>query len=150
MASSTNRRFPTSTGTTSDYAITLQLVDEDGTHDNDVDFTAHIVNVVPVLTIQGAPSVNEGSAYTLTLSTVFDPGDDLVDRYEVDWGDGASESFASLGDVTHVYYGEAERTITVDLRDEEGTYVGASPMTAFTSLEASSLTDNISAGTKWP
>ena len=37
------------------------------------------------------PSVNEGSAYSLTLGAVTDPGTDTVSSYVVHWGDGNSE-----------------------------------------------------------
>ena len=39
---------------------------------------------------RGAASVNEGSAYSLTLGAVTDPGTDTVSSYVVHWGDGSS------------------------------------------------------------
>ncbi len=104
------------------YTVTLQLVDDDGTHDNDVGFTAQVVNVVPVLTILGASGVEEGSTYWLNLGSAFDPGDDSVSRYQITWGDGWMQSVISPGEITHIYRGGGARGITVDLVDEEGIY----------------------------
>jgi large repetitive protein len=83
-------------------------------------------NVAPVIALAGADSVNEGATYTLTLGAVTDPGTDTVTNYVVNWGDGTSDTYASAGDVTHVYAdGLSTPTITVDLVDEDGTHLSA-------------------------
>ena len=69
------------------YMISATATDEDGT------FAA--ATTVPVdvstwrrrLAISGAASVNEGSAYTLNLSS-SDPGDDTITQWTINWGDG--------------------------------------------------------------
>ena len=54
-------------------------------------------NVAPSIAISGAATVNEGSAYSLTLGAVTDPGTDTVTSYVVHWGDGNSDTYGSNG-----------------------------------------------------
>jgi hypothetical protein len=108
--------------------ITVDLVDEDGTHTNAGAKSISVNNVAPTIALGGAASVNEGATYTLTLGAVTDPGTDTVTSYLVDWGDGSNISYAAAGDVTHVYAdgaGDINRTISVSLVDEDGTHSGA-------------------------
>ncbi len=70
--------------------------------------------------------MNEGSVYTLNLGAVTDPGTDTVTSYVVHWGDGATSTYATAGDKTHTYAdGANNRAITVDLVDEDGTFLDA-------------------------
>src|SRR4029077_13001606 len=81
-------------------------------------------NVAPTIAISGATSVNEGSAYSLTLGAVTDPGTDTVSSYIVHWGDGGSNTYLTNGGKTHTYAdGPNNYSITVDLVDEDGTYL---------------------------
>ena len=83
-----------------------------------------VQNVAPTIAISGAGSVNEGSVYTLTLGAVTDPGTDTVTSYVVHWGDGSDDTYSSNGAKTHTYAdGPASRSITVDLVDEDGTFL---------------------------
>ena len=78
----------------------------------------------PVDRDQRRANVNEGSVYTLTLGAVTDPGTDTVSSYVVHWGDGNSDTYATNGAKTHTYAdGPASRAITVDLIDEDGTFL---------------------------
>ncbi len=55
--------------------ITVDLVDEDGTHLNRANaFSVTVDNVAPSIGISGAANVNEGAPYSLTLGSVTDPG----------------------------------------------------------------------------
>ena len=61
------------------YAITVDLIDEDGTFlDRANALSVTVDNVAPTIAISGAASVNEGSPYSLTLGAVTDPGTDTV------------------------------------------------------------------------
>src|SRR5213078_5021015 len=47
-----------------------------------------------------------------------------VSSYVVHWGDGSDDTFGSNGAKTHTYAdGDANRPITVDLVDEDGTFL---------------------------
>ena len=109
----------------SDHAITVDLTDEDGTFlDRANAKSVHVDNVAPSISISGATNVNEGSVYTLTLGAVTDPGTDTVTSYVVHWGDGSDDTYSSNGAKTHTYAdGPASRSITVDLVDEDGTFL---------------------------
>ena len=102
------------------YNITVDLTDEDGTFlDQANALSVTVDNVEPTIAISGASNVNEGSPYGLTLGTVTDPGTDTVSAYLVHWGDGNSDSL-----VTHTYAdGPNNYNITVDLTDEDGTFL---------------------------
>ncbi|MBK7954247.1 MAG: hypothetical protein IPK02_09950 [Candidatus Accumulibacter sp.] len=106
--------------------INVDLVDEDGTHSNAGSKAITVNNVAPTIALGGAASVNEGASYTLTMGVISDPGTDSVSSYVVHWGDGLSDTYASAGEVSHVYAdGLATPTINVDLVDEDGTYSNA-------------------------
>jgi hypothetical protein len=100
------------------------------------DFTNQAVtvnNVAPSIAISGAASVNEGSPYSLTLGAVTDPGADTVSSYVVHWGDGNSDTYSANGVVTHTYAdGPNSYNITVDLVDEDGTFLNRANAKAVT------------------
>ena len=107
------------------YAITVDLVDEDGTFlDRANALSVTVDNVAPTIAISGASNVDEGSPYSLTLGAVTDPGTDTVTAYIVHWGDGFSDSYGTNGVKTHTYAdGPNSYAITVDLTDEDGTFL---------------------------
>ena len=80
--------------------------------------------MAPTIAISGAANVNEGASYSLTLGAVTDPGADTVTSWVVHWGDGSSNTYGTDGVKTHTYAdGPNTRTITVDLIDEDGTFL---------------------------
>ena len=105
--------------------MTVDLIDEDGTFIDAANaFSVHVNNVAPTIAISGAANVDEGSAYSLTLGAVSDPGTDTVSSWIVHWGDGNSNSYSSDGIKTHTYAdGPDDHAITVDLVDEDGTFL---------------------------
>ena len=109
------------------YNITVDLVDEDGTFTNAANpLSVTVDDVAPTIAISGASNVNEGSAYSLTLGAVTDPGTDTVSSYVVHWGDGNSDTYGANGVQTHIYAdGPNSYNITVDLVDEDGTFTDA-------------------------
>ena len=112
------------------YTISLTLVDEDGTYIDAAVKTVNINNVAPTIALSDGGAVDEGAVYTLTLGAVTDPGDDTVDRYLVDWGDGSDvEPFDVDGDQTHVYADNGTYTVRVSLRDEDGTFSNVATQT---------------------
>src|SRR5207237_6332043 len=100
-------------------------VDQDGTFTNAANpLAGHAENVAPSINISGNASVDEGSAYSLTLGSVTDPGTDTVSSYTVHWGDGQSDTYSSNGAKSHTYAdGPSDHAITVDLVDEDGSYL---------------------------
>ena len=105
--------------------ISVELVDEDGTHAAAGTLNLTVNNVAPTIALAGASEVNSGASYTLNLGAITDPGDDTVTSYVVDWGDGTSDTFTTAGDVNHVYTTTGSNTISVDLVDEDGTHMDA-------------------------
>ncbi len=108
------------------YVITVDLTTQQGFFANVGRKSVAVNNVAPVVTLAGATSVNEGSAYALTLGPVTDPGKDTIKTFTINWGDGIHQTvFGPPSNVTrtHVYAdGPNNYTITVDATDEDGTY----------------------------
>ncbi len=115
------------------HTITVDMIDDDGTYIALASTTVDVTDAAPTIALPGAVAVDEGLLYTLTLGPVTDPGDDTVTQYIINWGDGTpTEMFASAGDVTHIYAGgDVQRTITVDLVNEDGTFIDAGQKTIF-------------------
>ncbi len=112
-----------------DYTITVDLVDENGTHASAGQFEVSVRDVAPTLDVSGASSIPVGTAYRLQLGTVADPGDDDVQEWIIDWGDGTVETFPSGGTREHVYATAGRRTITVDLVDEDAVHQDVASIT---------------------
>lgn len=86
--------------------------------------TVTVENVVPTLAISGASTVDEGSTYTLNLSS-SDIAADTIVGWSVDWGDGSGiESLVgNPTSVTHTYAdGSGSYTITATATDDDDTY----------------------------
>lgn len=116
-----------------DHTITVDVIDDDGTYVGLASLDVDVLDVAPKIDLLGTVSINEGLPYTLTLSEVIDPGIDTATQYLVNWGDGSPiETFLTAGDVTHVYSGGGvQRTITVDLINEDGFFTAAGQKTIF-------------------
>ncbi len=105
------------------YTVALRVTDDNGATSGA--FTSlSVANTAPTLTISGADSVNEGSTYTLDLSS-SDPGDDTIIQWEINWGDGSPVQTVAGNptSVTHTYVdGPRNYTILATATDEDGTY----------------------------
>ncbi|MCA9199507.1 MAG: HYR domain-containing protein, partial [Planctomycetales bacterium] len=137
-------------------AASLRVTDQGGLS-SIANYNVEVINVPPTIAVTGVTSVNEGSFYTLNLGSVADPGADTVSSYTIHWGDGSSSSYVgnpSGQSKTHVYAdgsaSGASRAITVDLTDEDGTFVNAGSMAITVANVAPTITatglDSISEG----
>src|SRR3954469_9687206 len=111
------------------FTISLDLVDEDGTHSAVDTLGVTVKDVAPFVDLTGPTMVNEGSAGSWSLGPVVDPGTDTVSQYVVHWGDGSTDTFTSAqiaamsNNVGHTYAdGPNNYTISLDLVDEDGTH----------------------------
>jgi hypothetical protein len=107
------------------YTISATATDEDGTF-NSNSLNVTVDNVAPTLTIAGASSVDEGSSYTLSLSS-SDPGQDTISSWTINWGDGNVETVSgNPSSVSHTYADggnpSTAYTISATATDEDGTY----------------------------
>src|SRR5207248_1347999 len=104
--------------------VSVQATDSDGDAGNTDSQSVTIHNVAPSIAISGNANVDEGSAYSLSLGAVTDPGADTVSSYVVHWGDGQSDSYTANGAKSHTYAdGASDHSITVELVDEDGTFL---------------------------
>jgi ELWxxDGT repeat protein len=88
------------------------------------------VNVAPAIGLSGAPNVNEGSPYELTLGPIVEPGTDTISQIIIDWGDGSTDTIFAIAPVAHSFAnGNASRVIRVDLVDEDGRFNAAGSKT---------------------
>src|SRR4029450_9895018 len=98
--------------------ISATATNEDGTFAAGNTVAVAVHNVSPSLTISGAADVDEGSSYTLSLSSV-DPGTDTISQWTINWGDGTQIVSGNPASVTHVYAdGTVNRTISATATDE--------------------------------
>ncbi|HNP52331.1 MAG TPA: PKD domain-containing protein, partial [Nitrosomonas nitrosa] len=104
------------------HTVSVTVTDTAGDTDTQ-QFVLDVSNVAPAIALAGASTANTGDNYTLNLGAVVDPGDDTVTSYIVNWGDGTSDTFNTIGDVNHTYAAEGDYTISVDLIDEDDTYI---------------------------
>ncbi|MCI0683923.1 MAG: cadherin domain-containing protein [Gemmataceae bacterium] len=111
------------------YDVTL--TDDDGTFLAG-SLSVLVLNVAPTLVISGAASVDEGSAYTLSLSS-FDPGADAIDHWMIAWGDGTVDMApGNPAAVSHTYAdGDNVYTISATATDEDGTFAATTDVEAF-------------------
>ena len=106
------------------YTISATATDEDGTFAAGNTVAVAVHNVAPTLAISGASDVNEGSTYTLNLSSI-DPGTDTITQWTINWGDGTQIVSGNPSSVTHTYAdGNANYTISATATDEDGTFCG--------------------------
>ncbi len=109
---------------TAHYTISATATDEDGTYAAGNTVAVTVNNVAPTLAISGRSSVNEGSTYTLNLSS-SDPGADTISQWTINWGDGTQVVTGHPASVTHVYAdgnSTSHYTISATATDEDGTY----------------------------
>jgi len=110
------------------YTIEVDLTDEDGIFLSAGTKDVQIANVAPIIELIGTDKVDEGSPYSLTLGPITDPGVDTVSSYQINWGDGNSETLSGIpsGVKTHTYAdGLSDYDTAVDLTDEDGTFPAA-------------------------
>ena len=86
-------------------------------------------NVVPTLTIAGDIEVEAQTGYTLDLSTT-DPGDDTIEGWVIDWGDGSplQQTTGNPNAVNHTYEIAGDYSVIAHAFDEDydGPSVGLS------------------------
>ncbi len=108
------------------YTISATATDEDGTYSAASSVAVTVNNVAPTLAISGAADVDEGSPYTLNLSS-SDPGDDTIAQWTINWGDTTEVVSGNPASASHTYAdGDASYTISATATDEDGTYSAAS------------------------
>jgi uncharacterized delta-60 repeat protein len=109
---------------TANYTISASATNDDDTFVAGNTVAVTVNNVVPTLAISGAASVNEGSTYTLNLSS-SDPGADMISSWTINWGDSIQVVSGNPASVTHVYAdgnGSSNYAISATATDEDGTH----------------------------
>jgi uncharacterized delta-60 repeat protein len=111
------------------YMVSATATDEDGTF-NSNSLVVTVDNVAPTLVIAGVASVDEGSTYSLSLSST-DPGVDAITSWTINWGDGNVETVSgNPSSVSHVYADGGNPStayaVTATATDEDGTYASNS------------------------
>ncbi|MCU1471522.1 MAG: Ig-like domain (Group 3) [Glaciihabitans sp.] len=106
-----------------DYAASITVTD--GTATATGSAPVHVANVAPTaIALAGSQFFDLGVPYELTLGAVTDPGKDTVSSWTVHWGDGTTSVLSSnTPNPTHDYVDPDPHTITVDVTDEDGTYL---------------------------
>lgn len=82
-----------------------------------------IVNMLPTLNIAGSSTVESGQPYQITLDAV-DPGDDAIDTWQINWGDGSPVEtvYGEPATIFHVFKSPGQYSISAVATDEDGQY----------------------------
>ncbi|MAE66413.1 MAG: hypothetical protein CMJ18_19255 [Phycisphaeraceae bacterium] len=102
--------------------ITATAFDLDGSYEQTKSITVN--NVAPTPTISAALStLTEGGDLLFDLGVTDDPGDDELQSWTIDFGDGNSVVVsADTPQIDHVYVDDGTFTVTATVTDEDGTY----------------------------
>jgi PKD repeat protein len=103
------------------YTIAAAATDTDGTYPADPWVTA-VANAAPVLGLDGADAALQSSLYRLNL-LASDQGDDTINFWIINWGDGTTQTVAGHPSyVAHTYAAYGDYLITAAATDEDGAY----------------------------
>ena len=91
--------------------------------------TVQVANVAPTLAVDVLTNEPEGKRLVLGVSAT-DPGADTVSEIVVNWGDGATATFAAGETIAHAYADDGTYTVSVSVTDEDGTFA-AEPFSLF-------------------
>jgi PKD repeat protein len=118
------------------HAVTVDLVDEDGTFlDRANDLSVQVENVAPLVTGPANQTATEGTSSSFALGSFTDPGDDDPWQVTVVWGDGSpntvftQSSPGSIAAQSHTYADDGPYTASVTVAEDTGT--GASGSATF-------------------
>ncbi len=105
------------------YLIEVRVDDGDG-GSHTASTAINVTNTIPTLITTGAANVTVGLPYTLNLSA-NDPGDDGIESWVINWGDGAIETiFGNPSSVTHIYQVAGfTHNILASAADEDGVFL---------------------------
>ncbi|MCA9135486.1 MAG: beta-propeller fold lactonase family protein [Planctomycetales bacterium] len=80
-----------------------------------------VINVDPTPASTAPPSVELGAWYVLNLSAT-DPGDDSIEQWTINWGDGSATTIqpGPTAIATHRYLEEGSYTVSISADDEDG------------------------------
>jgi hypothetical protein len=101
------------------YALVLTVTDDDGAATSVTRFVT-VANVAPTVTIGGPGGFFAGDAWSPAI-TATGPGRDTITSWLVNWGDGTTQTVASVAGLSHVY-AAGSWTFSVSPTDEDGTY----------------------------
>jgi hypothetical protein len=108
--------MPTDDGS---YRVSLRVTDDDGAARRDT-VAIEVANVPPAPSLSGLPQGRSGEAYILDLA-VADPGDDTVERWQINWGDGTLSVLpGNPGTANHVFAQPGQYAIRATVTDEDG------------------------------
>ena len=115
--------------------ITVDLVDEDGTHLNRANaFSVTVHNVAPVITAPSNQTADEGDNHTFDLGSFSDPGTDTPWQVVIDWGDSSTTPVqpgrpGTIADTAHTYADNGTYTVTITVTEEAGSGPGSDSKT---------------------
>ena len=111
------------------YTIGLRVTDTTGLTGT-LTTAIQVQDTPPTLGLAGGASLNEGSQYTLAMSS-SDPGADVIQYWTITWGDGAVETVGGNSAWwPHVYaQGGRSYTISATATEADGTFAAGNSVT---------------------
>lgn len=122
------------------HTILVHASDAQGAYTATADVT--VANVAPDLAGRVYGLAVEGATASASLDSYYDPGDDTITHWSVDWGDGASSGSGDpSASLSHVYGTAGEYAATFTASDEDGSYTS----TYFVGVDAAEPTLGLTA-----
>lgn len=91
--------------------------------------TFEVTNAAPILQLDTPDAAIVGADFQVTLAA-FDPGNDIIRQWTVDWGDNTSSVYpGDVATVTHRYQTTGTYTVTVTATDEDTSVVSSHSVT---------------------
>lgn len=129
------------------YQVTVAMYDLDGGYALSR-LPVTVANVAPTISVTGASSVLVGAAHSVTLGSVVDPGRDTIVSTVVNWGDGTTSAATPGTTLTHAYTTAGTMPVSVDLVDEDGTWLAAGRSTVTVVAPTPGAPSNLTAGAR--
>ena len=111
-----------------DGKVTMVGHGKDGSTDLDIALArlqfhnVTVEDVAPSISVAGPDTIDAGALCTLDFLAT-DPGDDVLQSWQIDWGDGIVQTLPALdSQATHVFFAAGTPTITVTAHYDEGSY----------------------------
>ena len=110
-----------------------------------------VTNVAPTWSLTGQDTYYATNEYTLESSDLYDPGQDTVTQWTVDWGDGSSPSTysGSTTQYTHTFAVAGTYTLTTTAHDEDGSYSQTLTAVAIPGIAVIAFPDDITVTLGW-
>jgi hypothetical protein len=100
-----------------------------------------VKNVDPTFDLEGDSEVLNLATYTVNATNFYDPGQDTVSQFVVQWGDGTSDTYDGyVSSFSHDYAEGGDYNVMATATDEDGSYSKTTSVTLKSDIKSISAT----------